>query len=86
MDGDSFDDLTRRLAADGTTRRRFLRDLGGTVAGAVLIGLGVRSTGAKQDTSNPAASTCDGCNWVCSNCPIACCSAFGNSHFKPRHP
>ena len=86
MDANGFDDLTRRLGTGGTTRRRFLRSLGGLAAGSALVALGARSALATQETSDPVDSTCDGCNWVCSNCPIACCAAFGDSHFKPRHP
>ena len=87
MDDQRFDDLTRRLATGGATRRRFLRNLGGVVAGAAVVGVEARSARAAQDaTSEPEAAPCDGCNWVCSNCPIGCCMAFGNSHFKPRHP
>jgi hypothetical protein len=86
VSNDRFDDLTRRLATGGTTRRRLLRGFGGSVAGAVLVGLGVRSTQAVQDTSEPDGGVCDNCSWMCANCPTACCLALGNSHFKPRHP
>jgi hypothetical protein len=97
MDRDRFDDLTRRLATGGTTRRRLLRDLGGSVAGAVLVGLGVRSTQAVTNPGNGLSASssslvnqsggiCDNCSWMCANCNIACCGALGSSHFKPRHP
>ena len=48
MQSDRFDDMTRRLAAGGTTRRGLLRNLGGMAAGPALAGLGVQPTLAQK--------------------------------------
>jgi hypothetical protein len=90
MDTDRFDAMTRRLANGATTRRRMLRGFGGTAAGAVLAGLGVRPAAAAIQDAGVIAThgrhagtalgvhavgTCENCDAMCTNCPVGCCLA-----------
>jgi hypothetical protein len=60
MDGERFDDLTRRMATGSTSRRRLLRNLGGTAAGAMLAGFGMRSASAVTQDSTEGAHVING--------------------------
>src|SRR5262249_40882182 len=58
MDVDRFDALTRRLTTQSPSRRRLLRGLGGSLAGAVLASVGGRSVGADPAGNSAAAAFC----------------------------
>jgi hypothetical protein len=58
MDRDRFDDLTKRLARDGVSRRRLLRGLGGSLAGAVMSGFGLRAASAATGGNSLCAQWC----------------------------
>lgn len=66
MDGERFDALARKLATGGTSRRRFLRGLGGGLGGAVLAGLGM---GVQ---SSEARGSCAGIGDVCTGIGQCC--------------
>lgn len=60
MDGDRFDELTKRVARERPSRRRLLRGLWGTMAGAMLSGLGVSRAGVAKGGNSAAALWCHG--------------------------
>src|SRR5579884_1287404 len=65
MDPTTFDELTKRLATAGASRRRVLRGLGGGLAGAALAVAGLRPAGAAKGPGGNAA------------CARFCASVFG---------
>jgi len=75
MDGQRFDALTRSLV-DGTTRRRVLRTVGGTLIGGIVAAIGSREVVAKA-TCRADGNRCSRGDQCCGGgCCVGVCTSL----------
>jgi hypothetical protein len=83
MDGHRFDDLTKRLAV-GTSRRRVIKGLAGSVAGGLAVLAGRHGADARRRTQASCGNTvCAGDPGICNDGCVCCEYANGNSRCMP---
>ena len=76
MDSERFDDLTRALAS-GVSRRQTLKLLGGSLAGGLMVFLGIGEAGADPPGCKREGKNCTRHDQCCSGtcCNTVCCAA-----------